>query len=415
VTGTAAALRLPEGIGGWTLSGSLLLDLLLVLLLVGYAGAGFRQGLVVGLGSLVGFVGAALLAARFLPGALPDLPPGPTRSVVLLVGALLAGVAGQAVLGALALALRRRVTWQPARAVDAVTGMVASVVAVAVVVWAIAGAVRVSPFPTLSGAVAGSRVVEAVDRVVPDRFADLLASYYDSVSGDLFPRVFVGEAVEPLLPVDPPDAAVLQDPAVVAAGTGVVRVTGVAESCRRGQEGSGFVWAEERVVTNAHVVAGIDDPSVQVGGTGERLPATVVVFDPDRDLAVLAVPGLQARALPVGEQLGRGDDAVVAGFPLNGPYVLGAARVRDVVTAVGEDIYGRSEVTREVYSLNAQVRPGNSGGPVLDTSGQVVGVVFARSLRDPGTGYAVTLDEAAPVLGRAGDTEPVPTGECAPG
>ncbi|WP_336921433.1 MarP family serine protease [Aquipuribacter sp. SD81] len=411
-TGAAAA---QGAAGGLPLSGSLLLDLLLVLLLVGYAGAGFRQGLVVGLASLVGFVGAALLAARLLPGAVPDLPPGPGRSVLLLVGALLAGVLGQALLGAVALAVRRRVTWQPARAVDAVTGMVASVVAVGLVVWAIAGAVRVSPFPTLSQAVAGSRVVAAVDRVVPDRLAGVLTSYYDSVSGDLFPRAFVGEAVEPLVPVEAPDAAVLQDPAVVAAGAGVVRVTGVADACRRGQEGSGWVIAPERVVTNAHVVAGVAEPQVQVGGTGERLAATVVVFDPERDLAVLAVPGLQARPLPVGTELARGDEAVVAGFPLNGPYVLGAARVRDVVQAVGEDIYGGEQVTREVYSLNAQVRPGNSGGPVLDGDGAVVGVVFARSLRDAGTGYAVTLEEAAPVLDRAGATDAVPTGDCAPG
>ena len=110
------------------------------------------------------------------------------------------------------------------------------------------------------------------------------------------------------------------------------------------------------------------------------------------------MPGLEARPLALGVDGTRGDDVVVAGFPLNGPYVLSPGRVRDVVTAVGEDIYGRAEVTREVYSLRADVRPGNSGGPVLDAAGTVVGVVFARSLDDPATGYAVTLAEAAPVL-----------------
>ncbi|MFC5381938.1 MarP family serine protease [Aquipuribacter nitratireducens] len=401
------------------ISPSVVLDVLLVVLLVGYAGAGFRQGLVVGLGSLVGFVGGVLLGAWFLPGLLPGLPPGATRSLVLLGGAVLLGVVGQVLLASLAGLLRGAVTWRPARAVDAATGLVAAVVAASAVVWLVAGAVRVSPFPTLSGAVAGSRVVSALDTaveaLVPDRVGGAIEAYYDEVSGELFPRVFAGEVVEPLLPVDPPDAAVLQDPGVARAAAGVVRITGIADECRRGQEGSGFVWASERVVTNAHVVAGVDEPRVQVGGTGEALPASVVAFDPERDLAVLAVPGLQARPLPVGEPLGRGDDAVVAGFPLNGPYVIGAGRVRDVVTAVGEDIYGEPGVEREVYSLAAQVRPGNSGGPVLDPTGAVVGVVFARSLQDAGTGYAVTLAEAGPVLDGAGSSEQVDTGGCVAG
>lgn len=394
------------------MSGALLLDLLLVLLLVGYAGSGFRAGLFVGALSLLGFVVGAVLASQLLPLLVADLQPGPTRSLALLGGTVVAGVVGQALLGALAGALRHRVTWRPARAVDAATGLVGAVVAVSLVVWVVAGAVRVSPFPTLSRVVAESRVVGAVDEVVPEGVAGALDDWYGTVSGELFPTVFAG--VEPVLPVADPDPGVAQDPAVAAAGAGVVRVSGQAEACRRGQEGTGFVVAPGRVLTNAHVVAGMSAPDVQVGGSGERLPGTVVIFDPARDLAVLDVPGLQARALPLGQALTRGDDVVVAGFPLNGPYLLSAGRVRDVIVAVGEDIYGEQEVTREVYSLNAQIRPGNSGGPVLDTGGQVVGVVFARSLDDASTGYAVTLAEAAPVLAAAATASAaVGTGECA--
>ncbi len=395
------------------MSGSLLLDLLLVLLLVGYAGTGFRQGLFVGTLSLLGFGVGAVTASQLLPFAVADLSAGPTRSLVLLGGTVVAGVLGQALLGALAGSLRQRVTWQPARAVDAATGLVGAVVATALVVWVVAGAVRVSPFPTLSRVVADSRVVGAVDEVVPEPLAGALDDWYGSVSGELFPTVFAG--AEPVLPVEDPDPDVAQDPAVVAAGAGVVRVSGQAEACRRGQEGSGFVVAQDRVLTNAHVVAGMTEVQVQVGGTGEQLDGAVVVFDPARDLAVVDVPGLTARPLPLGVDLGRGEDVVVAGFPLNGPYVLSSGRVRDVITAVGEDIYGEAEVTREVYSLHSQVRPGNSGGPVLDVSGQVVGVVFARSLDDASTGYAVTLAEAAPVLDvAAAASGAVGTGDCAP-
>ncbi|WP_380169455.1 MarP family serine protease [Jannaschia sp. R86511] len=392
---------------------SLLLDLLLVLLLLGYAGTGFRQGLLVGGLSLLGFVLGALLGAQLLPLAVADMSAGPTRSLLLLGGTVVAGVLGQALLGAVAAAVRRRVTWQPARAVDAATGLVGAVVATALVVWVVAGAVRVSPFPTLSRVVADSRVVGAVDEVVPDAVAGALDDWYGSVSGELFPTVFAG--VEPVLPVEAPDPGVAAGPAVTAAGAGVVRLSGRAEACGRGQEGSGFVVAEQRVLTNAHVVAGMTEVRVQVGGTGEQLLGAVVAFDPARDLAVVDVPDLQARPLPTGDPRARGDDVVVAGFPLNGPYVLSPGRVRDVITAVGEDIYGEQEVTREVYALNAQIRPGNSGGPVLDDSGQVVGVVFARSLDDASTGYAVTLAEAAPVLDVAAEaTGAVGTGECAP-
>ncbi len=396
------------------MSWSLLLDLMLLLLLVGYAGTGFRQGLFVGAVSLAGFVAGAYAATRLLPLAMASTTVGPARSLVVLGGTLVAGVLVQAVLAAAAGVLRDRVSWRPARAVDAATGLVGAAVAAALVLWALAGAVLLSPFPRLSEVVAGSRVVDAVDRLVPETVAVQVEGWYAAVDGELFPRVFA--AGEQVRPVADPDPSVAQDPAVVAAGAGVVRVTGRAEACDRGQEGSGFVVAPGRVLTNAHVVAGMSEPSVQVGGTGELLPGRVVVFDPARDLAVVEVPGLEARPLALGPEQVRGDSVVVAGFPLNGPYVLSPGRVRDAITAVGEDIYGEAEVTRQVYSVNADVRPGNSGGPVLGPDGTVVGVVFARSLDDARTGYALTLAEAGPVLEAAATASAaVPTGACAAG
>jgi S1-C subfamily serine protease len=279
----------------------------------------------------------------------------------------------------------------------------------------VAGAVRASPSPTLSRAVASSRVVAAIDAVMPPRAGRLFAGFRSVVAGEAFPRVFAGIEPEEILPVEPPDPQVA-DPAAQAAAGGVVKVSGVAEQCSRGQEGSGFVVAPQRVVTNAHVVAGVDGPEVQVTGQGERLPGTVVVFDPQRDLAVLAVPGLQAQPLKVGKDLGRGDSAVVAGFPLDGPFRSVPARVRDVLDARGENIYGTPGVVREVYSLFTRVEPGNSGGPLLDPSGAVVGVVFARSLDDSSTGYALTLAESRPVLASAGKaSDAVDTGGCSPG
>ncbi|GMA86550.1 hypothetical protein GCM10025868_18000 [Angustibacter aerolatus] len=226
--------------------------------------------------------------------------------------------------------------------------------------------------------------------------------------------MFEGFGPERIRAVEPPDPRVARTDGIVRAARSVVKVTGTASSCSRSQEGSGWVLQRGLVVTNAHVVAGVGRPRLRVGGTGPSYPARVVVFDPVRDLAVLRAPDLPAPALEPAAELDRGDGAVVAGFPLDGPYRLDSARVREVVTARGEDIYGGRGSVREIYSLYARVQPGNSGGPLLDAAGHVVGVVFAKSLDDDTTGYALTLDEAQPVLRAAATaTSPVSTGRCA--
>ena len=397
------------------MSSGTVLDVLLLVVLVGYALSGLRQGFVVGLLSLAGFLGGAMLGMAVVPDVLQGLEPGLGRAVLVLLGVLLVAWALQLVGLAVGRVVRSAVTWRPARAVDSGLGAVAAVVAVAVVTWLVAGAVRGTPSPTLSRAVASSRVVAAIDAVVPARAGKMFADFRSAVQGEAFPRVFAGITPEQILPVEPPDPQVA-DPAARAAAGGIVKVVGIADDCSRGQEGTGFVVAPERVVTNAHVVAGVDDPDVQVAGEGEPLSGSVVVFDAQRDLAVVAVPGLQAPPLVLGQDLARGDSAVVAGFPLDGPYTSVPARVREVLDARGEDIYGSPGVVRQVYSLFTQVEPGNSGGPLLDAGGAVVGVVFARSLDDRSTGYALTLSESRPVLQAApAASAAVDTGPCSSG
>ncbi len=388
------------------------LDVVLLLVLLGYAVSGFRQGLVVGALSVGGFLLGAVVAMSVLPDLVVTWAPGWQRTVAVVLGVLAVAWLGQVLGALLGRRLRSVVSWRPARLVDSVLGAAATLVVVCLVLWFVAGAVRGGPLPVLSRAVASSQVLRVVDDVVPTRASGLFASFRRVVEAQDFPRVFAGVAAEPITPVDPPDPAVV-GPAASAAAGGIVKVTGAAPACDRGREGTGFVVAPQRVVTNAHVVAGVDEPSVQVTGVGPLLPGRVVLFDPERDLAVLAVPDLRAAPLGLGRELGSSADAVVAGFPLDGPYTSVPARVREVVPALGNDIYGEGEVVREVYSLATTVAPGNSGGPLLDGAGSVVGVVFARSLDDPGTGYALTLDEAAPVL-RAAEaaSEAVATGGC---
>jgi S1-C subfamily serine protease len=396
------------------------IDVLLALVLVAYGISGFRQGLLVSVMSLVGFLGGGALGMWLLPRVLSHwLTLGQTdlrRVVVLVVGVIVLASLGQAVLVSIGTRVRRRVTARPARWADALLGVVASVLAVCLLVWVIAGALRGGPSPSLSRAIGQSRIVAAIDDVVPASSGRVFTGFRNLLDAEGFPRVFEGFGAERILPVAPPDEKALDTRGVRAAAASIVKITGDARACNRSQEGTGWVLAPERVVTNAHVVAAVRDPQVRIGGEGRRYAARVVVFDPVRDLAVLAVPGLPAPPLRLGQDLERGDAAVVAGFPLDGPYRLDSARVREVVTARGEDIYGRRPSIRQVYSLFATVQPGNSGGPLLSASGEVVGIIFAKSLDDDSTGYALTLSESEPVLrkGRTADA-PVAVGACAAG
>lgn len=399
------------------MSGSLLLDVLLVLLLLSYAVTGYRQGLLVSTLSLLGFLGGGALGMWLLPSLLQSSQFATdhelVRIVALVVGVFLLASLGQAVMVAAGRRARSRVRAGPLQVTDALLGSVAVVAAVSILVWFVAGAVRGGAPAPLARAIGESQVLRTIDRVVPPATGRLFAGFRTVLDRNGFPRVFEGLSPEPIQAVDPPDGAASAAPAIREAARSVVKITGVAEACNRGQEGSGWVASPEKVMTNAHVVAGMNAARVQAGGEGRSYPATVVVFDPERDLAVLEVPGLQAPALKEGGPLNTGDSAVVAGFPLDGPFRLDPARLRRTLTATGSDIYGQPGVSREIYSLFTRVEPGNSGGPLLSESGKVVGVVFAKSLDDESTGYALTLKEAQPVLDAAPvATNRVSTGGC---
>jgi S1-C subfamily serine protease len=393
------------------------IDLVLAVVIVSYAVSGWRQGLAVGALSLTGFLVGALLAMEIVPPMAEGLAEGLQRTFTVLVSVLLfawLGQLGGALLGA---RLRQHLTVRPAQVADQLFGLIAGVVAVVLVLWFVGGALRASPAPQINRTVSSSRLLSTVDRYIPNQLDTLAENFRHAVADSDFPRVFQGVAPEQILPVRTPDRDAVPTAVLEQAKRGIVKIVGDAAACGRGQEGSGAVITAQRVVTNAHVVAGVDAPTVQVAGTGDRLPARVVLFDPRKDIAVLAVPGLRTTPLPLAQRdLAHGEDAVVAGFPRNGPFSAGPARVRAVISAVGEDIYGGQGVTREVYSLYANVQQGNSGGPLLDTSGHVAGIVFAKSLDDLSTGYALTIKEVSGDIKAGIDAEKsVSTGGCAAG
>ncbi|MGX1911148.1 MarP family serine protease [Streptomyces phaeochromogenes] len=374
------------------------LDILLLVAAVWFAIVGYRQGFVVGILSVIGFLGGGLVAVYLLPvvwGAVTDdAEVGTTAAVVAVVVVIVCASVGQALTTHLGNKLRRYITWSPARALDATGGALVNVVAMLLVAWLIGSALAGTTLPTLGKEVRGSKVMLGVDRALPNQADTWFADFSSVLAQNGFPQVFSPFSNEPINEVDPPDPALASSPVAARAQRSIVKVTGTAQSCGKVLEGTGFVFGPRRVMTNAHVVGGVNEPYVQIGGEGKRYAAKVVLYDWERDIAVLDVPDLDAPALRFStKEATRGDDAIVAGFPENGSYTVNPARVRGPITANGPDIYHRGTVQRKVYSVFATVRQGNSGGPLLTATGEVYGVVFAKSLDDADTGYALTVEE----------------------
>ncbi|MET9168982.1 MarP family serine protease [Streptomyces cellulosae] len=388
-----------------------LLDILLMLVVLAYAASGYRRGLVAGCVSLAGFVGGAVVGVWILPWVMDLVTPGTTRATVTAVfTVLLPAVVGHELAGRLGLRLRRELDRGPLRVADGVGGAAANAVAVLIVAWVAASVLGASSSPLVTSAIRDSRLLGAVQDAMPDTTPAWFSRATSALTEAGFPQVFNPFENESTAEVAAPTGDSVTPAATRAAQRSTVKVEGVAGT--QGREGSGFVYAREHVMTNAHVVAGIDEPTVRVGGVGRTYEARVVLFDAQTDVAVLYVPDLVAPVLAFDSDAERGAAAVVAGYPQDGDLNLQAATVAGRVQARGQNIYNDAPVTREIYSIRSTVRPGNSGGPLLTTDGRVFGVVFARSTSDAETGYVLTADEVADEAARAATaTAPVDTGQ----
>ena len=388
-------------------------DYVLLVLAVLAGLSGWRNGLVGGVLSFAGFIVGALMGAVIAPHVLGSMS-GVVAAVLGVGIVILAAGIGNALAGLLGNWVRETVSWRPVRVVDSVGGSMFGVLSFALVAWVVASAVLVVPLGAVSTEVRGSTVLGEIDTVMPQAPRDWVSGLRSALDSTGFPQAFGGFTLDPVIPVDAPDPALLKDPAVRAAWGSLVKVEGIAPDCGTQVDGSGFVYAPDRVMTNAHVVAGVASPGVLVRGSGRVWPARVVYLDPVVDVAVLDVPGLDAPALRFSTTAQRGDAAVVAGFPGGGALTASAARIRGRISARGMDIYGHGQVTRDVYAVRGTIRPGNSGGPLLSPDGHVDGVVFASSVDDPDTGYALTADQVSTAAreGAASGT-PVDTGSCA--
>lgn len=390
---------------------STILDLLLLLLLIAFLVNGYRSGFVQSLSGIAGIIAGGTVALLLVPLIGPWIPAPEWRTPVTLVAALVLVLGGFSIGESIGHALRSRAHRTKLRTIDRVLGAGVAVVASALVISMLAFSIGALGVPFLSPAIASSGVVRTIDALTPDPVQRFLAQLRSTVVQDGLPQL-VEAFTGPTPDIPNVDTG---SPALVTAARSVLRITGNAYACGQNQSGTGFVIAPGRVITNAHVVAGVSEPVVESPGGG-ALPGRVVYFDPVDDLAVIAVRGLDAPPLGLTDNLAPGTKAVTDGYPFGGPFDSDPAEVISVSAVSVADIYGQNPVPRRVYTLASDVQQGESGGPLLSEAGLVAGVIFAKAQNTPNVGYALAMEELRPVAARAAAlSDPIAAGHCARG
>ncbi len=393
-----------------------LLDLILLVLVAAFAVSGYRQGFIIGALSFAGFVVGAVIGTLFAPALARSLTSQPAQqALIAVVAVFIAAMLGQLLASAVGAAMRSRLTWRPVTYLDAAGGAVVSIVSVLLIAWLVGSAVVNSGLTTITGQVRNSAVLRGVDAVMPQAALTMFSDFRRLLASGPYPQVFGGLGAEAPLQVGAPQNKYLRFPAVRHDRGSIVKVLGTATSCQRRIEGSGFVISPGHVLTNAHVVAGVNQGPQVFMANGIPFPARVVLFDPQGDIAILYVPGLTAPPLTFAGPAGTGTNAVVAGYPLNHAFTTVAARVGGVQSATAPDIYQQGAVTRQIYAIRALIQPGNSGGPLIDPhNGHVFGVVFAAAVSLNKVGYALTAAQVAADVQRGeNSTGSVSTQGCA--
>ena len=368
-----------------------LLDWVLVVIVLLYAVSGYWQGFITGVFATVGLLIGGLIGVWLAPTVLGDASPSILVSLAAVFIVIVCASLGQALLQVGGARLRDRIPWQPVRSLDAAGGAVLSGAAALLVAWALGVALSGSGLHGITPLVRDSKVLAEVDHILPAEASSKLSAFNNVVGTTFFPRYLEPFAPERIVPVPPGPQRMLTDPDVQRVAADVVRIRST-HRCHQGIEGSGFVYAPDRVMTNAHVVAGVAAPLVDIHGSS--VPAKVVYYNSDLDVAVLSVPTGSVRPLRFGVG-SAGEGVAILGFPQNGPYDVQVGRVRADQRLRSPDIYGHGTVIRDVLSLRGLIRPGNSGGPVVDSAGDVVGVVFAASVTSSDTGYALSSRQVA--------------------
>jgi S1-C subfamily serine protease len=385
-----------------------LLDLLILVAAASAALGGYRLGLLARAASWIGLAIGLMLAARLLPAILEEFQ-GPDAGGRLLVaaGVLMGGAfIGQGIGLIIGARVHRFIPHGPLRQFDKAAGSMVGVLGILIAFWLLLPAMA-DVQGWSSQQVRGSSIARAIDDHAP-RPPDTLQALRRLVGDTNFPRVFDTLRPAPITG-PPPETTGIAPDVLQRVSQSTVKVEG--EACRRIQEGSGFAAGPDIVVTNAHVVAGVTNPRV-LRPNGRTLRAAVVVYDSDRDLAVLAVPGLGEAPLAISN--GRaGLQGAVFGHPGGQDQLrIAPARINQRVSAVGRDLYDEHQTRRDVFILASDLQSGDSGGALVNQAGAVVGVAFAIAPDRPGTAYALTSNELRAVLAEPRATPRADTGRC---
>ncbi len=389
--------------------GLTILDLVLVVALLSYLIHGLRNGFLVTLGGIAGFAAGAVAAFVSVPIVSGLVEDSGWRLTAIVATAVLLMIVGNGLGTMIGRRIRSVVPFSPLRAADRLVGGGVNVVVSALVMSMLAFSIGALGVPFVSQQLAESKVIRFIDGVTPMPVKASMAQLRSAVIGEGIPTLLDGFGQSQ--PVAVPDTST-DTPALNKAAASVLKIAGTAYQCGQNQTGTGFVVAPGRVVTNAHVVAGVDEPVVETPG-GRALPGRVVYFDSQHDLAVVAVDGLRSEPLALAADLPSGSAAAFAGYPHGGPFQSKPATVQDIATVLVPDIYGKNASPEDVYRLAGDVQPGNSGGPLLTMDGQVAGVVFAKATTESSLGFAITMNDLSPVASQApGLGSAVSSGQC---
>ncbi|EMY34511.1 trypsin-like serine protease [Arthrobacter crystallopoietes BAB-32] len=376
------------------LFGLTILDIVLILVLLSYLIAGLRKGFLVTLGGIIGFAIGAVAAFLAIPYVSMWVPDQGWRLTAIIAVAVLLVILGHAIGSGIGRSIRGRIDFPTVRPLDRLLGGAANLAVAALVMSMLAFSIGALGVPFVSQQIAASKVIQTIDSLTPAPVKTWLAQARSIAVQDGIPMVL--DEAAPADPAPVPDAST-DTPALNEAAASVLKIAGTAFQCGQNQTGSGFVIAPGRIMTNAHVVAGVNEPIVEIPD-GRVRPARVVHFDPQRDIAVLAVEDLELQPLAVGDVLADGSLAAFHGYPAGGPFQSHPATVQGRSTVLVQNIYGADPSELEVYTLAADVEQGNSGGPLLDQQGRIAGMVFAKATDDVPVGYALTLEEILPVI-----------------
>jgi S1-C subfamily serine protease len=375
--------------------------------------SGWRSGALGSLMSFVGVVLGAIAGVMLAPHIVSHVHSqrGKLFAALFLILALV--VIGEVAGVVLGRAVRGSIRSGPVRVIDSFIGVALQLVVVLVAAWLLGSPLTSSNQQNLAAAARGSKVITEVDKYAPEWLRSVPKRMSALLSTSGLPEVLEPVGT-PIQAVDPPDPSLADGLVVSKSRPSVVKIRGVATACQKVLEGTGFVIAPNRVMSNAHVVAGTE--SVTVEAEGEKYDATVVSYDPNADISILDVPNLPQSPLVFAEEPAKtGTDAVVLGYPGGGDFAATPARVREIIELNGPDIYKSTTVNREVYTIRGPVRQGNSGGPMINRAGQVIGVVFGAAVDDNDTGFVMTTDEVSRQLAKIGNTAKVQTGACVNG